>query len=152
MKRTLIWMMLLTFLLMLFALPVMATEAAQETRTAIDLTPVFQAVIALLAALVTGRLIPWIKSKTTIQQQAYLSSLVRTLVYAAEQLFSAVQGKEKLAYVEKGLLELGYSLDTSYISSLIESEVKWLKMQETDKDTSIEAREEKPPDDPDNPA
>ena len=52
----------------------------------IDLTPIFQAIIALLAALVTYKLVPWIKARTTESQQALLSATVRTLVYAAEQL------------------------------------------------------------------
>lgn len=34
----------------------------------IDLTPIFQAVIGFLAALITYRLIPWIQANTTPQQ------------------------------------------------------------------------------------
>ena len=37
-----------------------------------DLTPVFNAVIALLAALVTAFVIPWIKRKTTAQDREEL--------------------------------------------------------------------------------
>ena len=58
-----------------------------ETTFAIDLTPIFQAIIALLAALVTYKLIPWIKSKTTESQQKNMRALVKVLVYAAEQLY-----------------------------------------------------------------
>ena len=32
----------------------------------IDLTPIFQAIIALLAALVTYKLVPWIKARTCL--------------------------------------------------------------------------------------
>ena len=64
----------------------------------IDLTPIFQAIIALLAALVTYKLVPWIKARTTESQQALLSATVRTLVYAAEQLYGAGKGAEKLDY------------------------------------------------------
>ena len=35
----------------------------------IDLTTIINAIIALLAALVTYRLIPWIKARTTAEQQ-----------------------------------------------------------------------------------
>lgn len=38
----------------------------------IDLTPVLQAIIALLASWITMRLIPWLKAKTNKQQQEYL--------------------------------------------------------------------------------
>ena len=56
----------------------------------IDLTPIFQAVIALLAALITYKLIPWIKSRTTKQQQENLYAAARIAVYAAEQLFAGL--------------------------------------------------------------
>ena len=51
----------------------------------IDLTPIFEAILALLAALVTYKLIPWIKARTTAEQQSLLAATVKTLVYAAEQ-------------------------------------------------------------------
>ena len=50
----------------------------------IDLTPIFEAILALLATLVTYKLIPWIKARTTAEQQSLLAATVKTLVYAAE--------------------------------------------------------------------
>ena len=35
----------------------------------INLTPILQALIALLASLITYKLIPWIKARTTAEQQ-----------------------------------------------------------------------------------
>jgi quinol-cytochrome oxidoreductase complex cytochrome b subunit len=35
----------------------------------IDITPVINAVIAIIAAVITAFLVPWIKSKTTEQQR-----------------------------------------------------------------------------------
>ena len=61
----------------------------------IDLTPVFQAIIALLAALVTYRLIPWIQSKTNKNQQEALITAARIAVLAAEQVFGSGRGKER---------------------------------------------------------
>ena len=69
----------------------------------IDLTPIFQAIISLLAALVTYKQVPRKKARTTESQQALLSATVRTLVYAAEQLYGAGKGAEKLDYVSAGL-------------------------------------------------
>lgn len=43
----------------------------------IDLTPILQALIALLAGWITLRVIPWIKAKTNAQQQAYLLSTAK---------------------------------------------------------------------------
>lgn len=43
----------------------------------IDLTPILQAVLALLASWITLRVIPWLKARTNRQQQEYLLSTVR---------------------------------------------------------------------------
>ena len=43
----------------------------------IDLTPILQAVLALLASWITLRVIPWLKARTTRQQQEYMLSTVR---------------------------------------------------------------------------
>ena len=43
-------------------------EAAAEATPAIDLTGLINAVIAVLGALVTYRLIPWLKARTTAEQ------------------------------------------------------------------------------------
>lgn len=85
----------------------------------IDLTPIFKAILALLAALVTYKLIPWIKSKTTAEQQALLSATVRTLVYAAEQLYGAGKGAEKLDYVIKELEARGFTADRAAIEAAV---------------------------------
>lgn len=85
----------------------------------IDLTPILEAIIALIAALVTYKVIPWIKSKTTESQQAILMATVRTLVYAAEQLYGAGKGKEKLAYVKQKLEEKGFDIDVDAIEAAV---------------------------------
>ena len=61
----------------------------------IDLTTIINAIIALLAALVTYRLIPWIKARTTTEQQAQLKAAIKVAVFAAEQIFGAGHGEEK---------------------------------------------------------
>ena len=85
----------------------------------IDLTPILETIIALIAALVTYKVIPWIKSKTTESQQAILMATVRTLVYAAEQLYGAGKGKEKLAYVKQKLEEKGFDIDVDAIEAAV---------------------------------
>lgn len=104
---------------------------AEETSAAIDLTPVAQAVITLLAALVTYRLIPWIKARTTQQQQANLSALASTLVFAAEQLYGANRGQEKLAYVTEILRDHGYDVDSQEVLATVEAAVKQLLPRQT---------------------
>lgn len=85
----------------------------------IDLTPILEAILALLAALVTYKLIPWIKARTTESQQAILMATVRTLVYAAEQLYGAGKGKEKFTYVRQKLQEKGFDVDVDVIEAAV---------------------------------
>ena len=51
-----------------------------EAMMNIDLTPIFQAVVALLAAIITFRVIPWIKARTNEKQQANLLAAARSAV------------------------------------------------------------------------
>ena len=85
----------------------------------INLTPIFQAIIALLAALISCRLIPWIKSRTTTEQQAQLRAAVRVAVFAAEQLYGAGKGKEKMEYAMNWLAEQGYAVDSNEIEAAV---------------------------------
>ena len=85
----------------------------------IDLTPILEAILALLAALVTYKLVPWIKARTTESQQALLSATVRTLVYAAEQLYGAGQGTKKLDYVIAELEQRGFTADRAEIEAAV---------------------------------
>lgn len=85
----------------------------------INLTPIIQAFIALLAALVTYRLIPWIKARTTSAQQDNMRAVVKVLVFAAEQLYGAGKGKEKLAYVQDWLEDHGYDVNVDEIEATV---------------------------------
>ena len=114
---------LLCFILTLaLALSCLALAEA-ETAPLVDLTPLVRAAITLMAALITYRLVPWIKARTTEQQQANLSVLASTLVYAAEQLFGANRGAEKLAYVTDILRERGYDVDSQEVLAVVEAAV-----------------------------
>lgn len=85
----------------------------------IDLTTLFNAIIALIAAIITAFVIPWIKAKTTVQQQEAIASVYRTLCYAAEQIYGNGRGAEKLAYVTSKLREKGYTVDMDMIESTV---------------------------------
>lgn len=99
-------------------------DTAQPAALNVNLTPILQAVIALLASLITCRLIPWIKARTTEQQQRNISALVNTLVYGAEQIYGAGRGDEKYAYVIDALKSAGYSVDAASVKAEIEAAVK----------------------------
>ena len=85
----------------------------------INLTPIIQAIIALLAALITYRLIPWIREKTTSEQQARLRAAVKVAVFAAEQIFGAEHGAEKMDYALCWLREQGYEIDSREIEAQV---------------------------------
>lgn len=85
----------------------------------IDLTTLANALIALLAAVITAFVIPWIRAKTTVQQRELLQSVVKSLVYAAEQIFGAGRGEDKLQYVVDRLKAQGYTVDLALIEATV---------------------------------
>lgn len=85
----------------------------------IDLTTIINAIIALIAAIITYKVIPWIKAKTTNEQQAMLEATVRTLVFAAEQIYGAGNGYEKMQYVAAKLKAKGFTVDVDAIEAAV---------------------------------
>jgi lipopolysaccharide export LptBFGC system permease protein LptF len=86
----------------------------------IDLTPIFQALIALLASLITIKVIPWIQARTTAQQQEMLRAAVSVAVYAAEQIYGAGAGHDKLLYVKGQLAKKGFHVDIDEIEAAVQ--------------------------------
>lgn len=121
MKKYLMVFMLAMVAMFLVMTPLAMAEAvdAVPILPRVDLTPIFQAVIALLASLVTIKLIPWIKARTTAQQQEMLRATISVLVYAADQMFKATEGKQKLMYVKGKLADKGYHIDVEEIEAAV---------------------------------
>ena len=88
-----------------------------------DLTPIFNAVIALLAALITAFVIPWLKRKTSAQEREELLRWVEIAVAAAEQIWDSTQGEEKKKAELAFLREKGFTFSESEIDSAIEAAV-----------------------------
>lgn len=89
-----------------------------------DITPIIEAVAALIAVIITAVVIPYIKSKTTTQQQAQINAWVKIAVAAAEQIYKGSgRGEEKKEYVINWLEERGFTLDEDELDVLIESAV-----------------------------
>ena len=88
-----------------------------------DLTPIFNAVIALVAALVSAFVIPWVKRNTTAQEREDFLRWVEIAVAAAEQLFHATQVAEKKKYVIAFLEEKGFVLSEEELNAAIEGAV-----------------------------
>lgn len=89
-----------------------------------DITPIIEAVIALAGVVVSCVLIPYIKSKTTAEQQKEINAWVKIAVSAAEQIYvGSGRGEEKKAYVIKWLREHGVTVDEAKLDALIEAAV-----------------------------
>ena len=89
----------------------------------IDLTPILEALIGLLATIITVKVVPWLKMKLTNEQQTMLRATVRTLVYAAEQLYGAGNGDLKLEYVQDRLREKNLVVDRAEIEAAIKENI-----------------------------
>ena len=89
-----------------------------------NITPVVEAVAALIAAVVTAFVVPYIKSRTTTNQQQQINAWVRIAVTAAEQIYAGSgRGEEKKAYVIDWLRKHGVNVDESKLDALIEAAV-----------------------------
>lgn len=89
-----------------------------------DITTIIEAAAALVAAVITAVVIPYIKSRTTAQQQAEINTWVKIAVTAAEQIYrGSGRGEEKKAYVLNWLREHGITVDEAKLDALIEAAV-----------------------------
>lgn len=89
-----------------------------------DMTPVVQAAPALLGTVITCFVVPYIKSKTTTEQQKQINAWVKIAVSAAEQIYAGSgRGEEKKAYVLKWLADHGIIVDADKIDAMIEAAV-----------------------------
>lgn len=152
MKRILAILLLLVLGLLMFALPYAVADPAEPEPPAapgvavttppaepqaqpiviyttgadppmVDLTPLLQAVLSLAVTLITAFLIPWINAKYSAEQRWKIAAVYNTLVYAADQIFSAAEGEKKLKWVEDQLAARGITADRA----TIEAEVKKMK-------------------------
>lgn len=94
----------------------------------VDITIIIEAIIALIVALITTFLIPYLKEKYGNEKLNTIRLWVRVAVEAAEQLFDGDgRGEEKLAYVLNFLEQKGITVDTASLRAMVEAEVLKLK-------------------------
>ena len=92
-----------------------------------DITPILQAAIALLATVITFAVVPYIKSRTTATQQAQINGWVKIAVAAVEQIHKDYKGAEKKKWVLDWLHQHGIVVDENQIDAMIEAAVYELK-------------------------
>lgn len=96
----------------------------------VNITPIIEAVIMLITAVISAFLIPWIKSKTTDSQRQQLIAWIKIAVAAAEQIFvGSGRGEEKKKYVLAFLEDKGLTIDENSVNAAIEAAVKQLNSE-----------------------
>lgn len=88
-----------------------------------DLTPVINAFIALVAALISAFVIPWLKRKTSQHDIEEMMKWIEIAVSAAQQLYYQLNGSERKEYVQQFLLSKGYDISSKEVDAAIESAV-----------------------------
>ena len=86
----------------------------------IDLTPIVEAIVALVAAVITAFVIPWLKGKIDADK---LEEIELWVTVAVQLYVGSGRGAEKKAYVVQFLQEKGFTLDPDSLDKLIEAAV-----------------------------
>lgn len=94
-----------------------------------DITVIIEIAVTVISAVLTGFLIPLVRSKMTNERKERLEFWLSVAVKAAEQLFRNKEkaGTQKKDYVISFLLSKGLVFDVDEVTALIESEVYKLK-------------------------
>ncbi len=94
----------------------------------IDITSIIEAVLILIGAIITCFVVPFVKSRTSLDQQKELLGWVKIAVAAAEQIYvGSGRGEEKKNYVFNWLLDHNVKVDDTKLNALIEAAVYALK-------------------------
>ena len=96
----------------------------------INWTEIILAIIGLVGAVLTGFLIPWIRTKTSIEQRQKIQSIVNIGVWAAEQVLKLEDptGAKRKQYVLDYVTGKGIKIDLADLDVMIEAAVKELNL------------------------
>ena len=97
----------------------------------IDFTPLLEALVVLLSSVITIVIVPAMRERYGNEKLEKARSWVQIAVYAAEKMYGAGNGDQKLAYAEQILAEHKIKLDTATIKAMVDAEI--MKMQQTAK-------------------
>lgn len=95
-----------------------------------DITNLIECAIALISALISAFLIPYIKNQLGESKRTKLCFWTEVAVKAAEQLYGSKTGRQKKEYVAAFLLSKGIVVDIDEVTALIESEVYKLTQED----------------------
>lgn len=105
-----------------------------------NITQILLGLIILIGGAISIFVIPYLKAHMTSDQINILVGIAQTVVYAAEKIFGAKMGKDKLEYamtLAKNLLSAkGLTFDEDVIRAAIEAQVQQLGLNKTAAETS----------------
>ena len=97
-----------------------------------NITQIVLGIIILIGGAVSLFVVPYLKTHMTSEQIGILTGIAQTVVYAAEKIFGAKMGTDKLAYalnLAKALLaKKNLSFDEDVIRAAIEAQVQQLNL------------------------
>lgn len=97
-----------------------------------NITQILLGVIILIGGVVSLFVMPYLRTHVSAEQIALLSGIAQTVVYAAEKIFGAKMGPDKLEYalnLAKSLLKKkGLTFDEDVIRAAIEAQVQQLSL------------------------
>lgn len=99
-----------------------------------NITQILLGLILILGAIAAFIVWPYIKTHVSAEQLSILAGIAQTVVFAAEKIFGAKMGEDKLAYalnLAKRLLEKkGLTFDEDVIRAAIEAQVQQLNLDQ----------------------
>ena len=96
----------------------------------IDFTELAEAIISLAFTAITLFLIPWLRERYGNENLQKAQSWVEIAVLAAEKIYGAGRGDEKLAYAENFLEQHHIRLDLDTLKAMVDAEIKKLELAE----------------------
>ena len=99
-----------------------------------NITQILLGIIILIGGAVSLFVVPYLKTHMTAEQISILAGIAQTVVYAAEKIFGAKMGEDKLKYalnLAKDLLvKKGLTFDEDVIRAAIEAQVQELNLNQ----------------------
>ena len=99
-----------------------------------NITQILLGIILILGGLATLIVWPYIKTHVSAEQLTTLYGIAQTVVFAAEKIFGAKMGADKLAYAlslaKKLLAKKGLTFDEEVIRAAIEAQVQQLNLDQ----------------------
>ena len=99
----------------------------------IDITLIIKAIVILIGVVITTFLVPYLKTKISVNKLSYLEKIVNVAVYAAEVLIKGDgKGDEKrnyvINYVKSVCEEHGITYDPNQVRQILEK--SWLELSQ----------------------